>query len=85
MELEDQKKQRQMTVKPLVEAFFAWTKEMELVGRLLKGKTQEGIHYCINQEEVRKVFLNDGEVPPLDNNATEEALRSFASINMHGS
>ena len=34
------------------------------------------IHYCINQEEALKVFLDDGEVP-LDNNATEGALRSF--------
>ena len=45
-------------------------------GRLIKGKTLEGINYCINQEEALKVFLDDGEVP-LDNNATEGALRSF--------
>lgn len=36
----------------------------------------EGINYCLNQEAALKVFLNDGEVP-LDNNATEGALRSF--------
>ena len=41
-----------------------------------KGKHWKGIHYCINQEEALKVFLDDGEVP-LDNNATEGALRSF--------
>ena len=76
LEPEDRKKQRQMTVRPLVEAFFAWAKEVESTGRLPKGKTLEGIHYCINQEEALKVFLDDGEVP-LDNNATEGALRSF--------
>ncbi len=65
-----------MTVKPLTEAFFAWAKEIQSSGRLSKGKTQEGINYCINQEEVLNVFLNDGEVP-LDNNVTEGALRSF--------
>ena len=65
-----------MTVKPLVEAFFAWAKEVGATGRLPKGKTLEGINCCINQEEALKVFLNDGEVP-LDNNATEGALRSF--------
>ena len=65
-----------MTVKPLVEAFFAWAKEVESAGRLPKGKTLEGIHYCINQEEALKVFLDDSEVP-LDNNATEGALRNF--------
>ena len=76
LEPEDRKKQRQMTVRPLVEAFFAWAKEVESAGRLPKGKTLEGIHYCINQEEALKVFLDDSEVP-LDNNATEGALRSF--------
>ena len=73
---DERKKQRQMTVKPLTEAFFAWAKEIQSSGHLSKGKTQEGINYCINQEEVLNVFLNDGEVP-LDNNVTEGALRSF--------
>lgn len=76
LEPDDRKKQRQITVKPLVEAFFAWTKEVGSAGRLPKGKTLEGVNYCIKQEEALKVFLNDGEVP-LDNNATEGALRSF--------
>lgn len=73
---DDRKKQRQITVQPLVEAFFAWTKEVQSSGRLSKGKTLEGINYCINQEETLRVFLIDGEVP-LDNNVTEGALRSF--------
>ena len=73
---DDRKKQRQITVQPLVEAFFAWTKEVQSSGRLSKGKTLEGINYCIDQEETLRVFLNDGEVP-LDNNVTEGALRSF--------
>ena len=73
---DDRKKQRQINLKPLVEAFFVWAKEIQFSGRLTKGKTLEGINYCINQEEALKVFLDDGEVP-LDNNATEGALRSF--------
>ena len=76
MKPDDRKKQRQINLKPLVEAFFAWAKEIQFSGRLTKGKTLEGINYCINQEEALKVFLDDGEVP-LDNNATEGALRSF--------
>ena len=44
LEADDRKKQRQMTVKPLVEAFFAWVKEVGSSNRLSKGKTQEGIH-----------------------------------------
>ena len=46
-----------------------------------KGKILEGIHYCINQEEALKGFLNDGEVP-FDNNVTEGALHSF-SLHKH--
>lgn len=76
LEPDERKKQRQMTVKPLVEAYFAWTKEVQSADLLSKGKTLEGINYCINQEEALKVFLNDGEVP-LDNNVTVGALRSF--------
>ena len=78
---DDRRKQRQMTVKPLVEAFFAWVKEVQSAGRLPKGKTLEGINYCINQEEALKVFLNDGEVP-LDNNATEGAPVSYTHLSM---
>ena len=73
---DERRKQRQINLKPLVEAFFAWAKEIQASGRLSKGKTLDGINYCINQEEALKVFLDDGKVP-LDNNATEGALRSF--------
>ena len=36
LEPDDRKKQRQITVKPLVAAFFAWTKEVQSSGRLFK-------------------------------------------------
>ncbi|WP_256443747.1 IS66 family transposase [Blautia sp. MSJ-36] len=32
--------------------------------------------FCINQEASLKAFLEDGDIP-MDNNATESALRSF--------
>ena len=48
---DDRRKQRQINLKPLVEAFFARVKEIQISGRLSKGKTLEGINYCINQEE----------------------------------
>ncbi len=73
----DQRKQgRQLTVKPLVEAFFVWAKDVQQKNSLSKGKTLEGINYCINHEKNLKEFLNDGDLP-LDNNATEAALRTF--------
>lgn len=72
----EQLKLRRLRIKPLVEDFFAWAKKIQQGHALPNGKTLEGINYCINQEAALKVFLDDVEVP-LDNNATEGALRSF--------
>ncbi|MBQ2747949.1 MAG: transposase [Firmicutes bacterium] len=41
-----------------------------------KGKTAEGIAYCSNQEKYMRVFLENGDVP-MDNSASERALRPF--------
>ena len=67
---------RQANIRPLVEAFFAWAKEIQSKNQLSRGKTLDGINYCINQEASLKAFLEDGDIP-MDNNATERALRSF--------
>lgn len=67
---------RQSNIRPLVEAFFAWAKEIQTKNQLFRGKTLDGINYCINQEASLKAFLEDGDIP-MDNNATESALRSF--------
>ena len=69
-------KKRKLTVAPLVEAYFAWLKEIKQENSLISGKTLEGINYSLNHEKALRMFLEDGEVP-LDNNATEGALRSF--------
>ena len=61
-------KERQETVKPLVDEYFAWVKTV-LDTMLPKGKTAEGLHYSINQEKYLRVFLGDGEVP-IDNSAS---------------
>ena len=67
---------RQANIRPLVEAFFAWAKEIQFKNQRSRGKTLDGINYCINQEASLKAFLEDGDIP-MDNNATESALRSF--------
>ena len=72
---EQRLKSRQLTVKPLVEAFFAWLKE--LYPQIpAKTKTGSGFSYCLNQERYLKYFLQDGEVP-IDNNAAEQTIRPF--------
>ena len=67
--------QRQLLVKPQVEAFFAWIKEHrnEVPAQSETGK---GFTYCLNQEKYLKTFLENGYVP-LDNNACEASIRGF--------
>ena len=72
---EERNIRRQLSVRPLVEAYFTWAKEtIRKVPQ--KSKTWEGFNYSINQEKYLKVFLDDGEVP-MDNNAAEQSNRGF--------
>ena len=72
---EERKNRRQLSVRPLVEAYFAWVRE-NLPKVPQKSKTWEGFNYSLNQEKYLKVFLDDGEVP-MDNNAAEQSIRGF--------
>lgn len=67
--------QRQLVVKPLVDALFAYLKRTE---QEVSAKTKLGgaYRYMLNQEKYLRVFLTDGEVP-IDNNASERAIRGF--------
>lgn len=68
-------KQRQVIIKPLVDALFVYLKQhKEEVS--LKQKLGEAFSYALNQEKYLRVFLEDGEVP-MDNNASERAIRGF--------
>lgn len=72
---EERLKYRQISVKPLVEAYFTWIKDH--VNKVLpKSKTWSGFNYSINQEKYLKTFLDDGDIP-IDNNAAEQSIRSF--------
>ena len=68
---------RQLVVKPLVDAFFAYLKQNS--DRVPKsGKTKEAFTYALNQERYLRVFLENGDVP-MDNNAGERAIRGFCT------
>ncbi|WP_347283086.1 IS66 family transposase, partial [uncultured Muribaculum sp.] len=60
-ELSAQERQdrRQLSVKPLVEAYFTWVRE-NLPKVPQKSKTWEGFNYSLGQEKYLKVFLDDG-------------------------
>ena len=72
---EERLEQRQLVVKPLVDALFVYLKQKETAvpksGQLRKAYT-----YILNQEKYLRVFLEDGDVP-MDNNASERAIRGF--------
>lgn len=68
-------KQRQLIIKPLVDALFEYLKTSERKVTA-KGKLRDAYTYILNQERYLKVFLSDGDVP-MDNNASERAIRGF--------
>lgn len=71
----ERKEARQLTVRPLVDAYFVWAKEkINKVPK--KSSTWEGFNYSLNQEKYLRVFLEDGEIP-IDNNAAESTIRNF--------
>ena len=72
---EERRNRRQLSMRPLVEAYFTWVRE-NLPKVPQKSKTWEGSHYSLNQERYLKVFLDDGKVP-MDNNAAEQVVRGF--------
>ena len=66
-------KQRQAVIKPLVDAFFAYLKTINVSK---KDKFGDAVGYALNQEKYLRVFLTDGDVP-IDNDASERAIRGF--------
>ena len=69
------KRERDLTIRPMVEAFFAWAEEhrTEVTGGSNIGKA---LDYALNQRRYLMEFLQDPKVP-LDNNAAEGAIRPF--------
>ena len=72
---EERLQQRQLVVKPLVDALFVYLKSTSQ-DVSAKNKLGEAYGYMLNQEKYLRVFLADGEVP-IDNNASERAIKGF--------
>ncbi len=70
---EERLTQRQLVIQPLVDAFFAYLKTLNVSS---KDKFGEAVGYALNQESYLRVFLENGDVP-IDNNASERAIRGF--------
>lgn len=68
---------RQQSVKPLVDAYFAWVKEMSANPGLDQSSAiKAALNYSLNQEQYLKTFLTEPEVP-LDNNGAERSIKKF--------
>jgi hypothetical protein len=72
---EERLKQRQLVLKPKVDAFFEWVK-VSLPKVPGDSDTARAFRYCLNQESYLRVFLSDPHVP-LHNNIAEQAIRPF--------
>ena len=72
---EERKKMRQKNVKPLVDAFFEYLKNVSpAIDK--SSETGKAVAYSLNQEQYLREFLNNGIIP-LDNNDAERSIRSF--------
>lgn len=68
---------RQQSVKPLVDAYFAWIKEtLAQKGLDNSSALRIALNYSVNQEKFLREFLNDALIP-LDNNDAERSIKSF--------
>ena len=75
LDSKDRLNQRQVVIKPLVDALFVYLKKEEPEIQA-KGKMRQAFTYILNKEKYLRVFLDDGDVP-MDNNASERAIRGF--------
>ena len=72
---EERLKVRQTSIKPLVDAFFLWAKDV-LAKIDPSSATGRALKYCIGQEDYLRCFIDD-PVIPLDNNDAERSIRKF--------
>ena len=64
-----------MVIRPLIDALFVYLKQKK-EQIVVKGKLEAVFTYLLNQEKYLRVLLEDGDVP-MDNNASERAIRGF--------
>ena len=70
---------RQQSVKPLVDAFFAWVKDI-LDNKIISSTDlKKALTYSVNQEKYLRVFL-ESAIIPLDNNDAERSIKKFCVV-----
>ena len=73
--IEERLDNRQQSVKPLMDAYFAWVKQQQ--GKSCSSsKLTLALNYSTNQEKYLRACLEDALIP-LDNNDAERSIKSF--------
>ena len=67
---------RQQSVKPLVDAFFAWVKDILDNKVISSTDLKKALTYSLNQEKYLRVFLGSAIIP-MDNNDVERSIKKF--------
>ncbi len=67
---------RQQSVKPLVDAYFAWVKEILAGNVISSSELKRALTYSVNQEQYLRVFLSD-PIVPMTNNDAEQSIKKF--------
>ena len=75
MSNEERMNYRQEVIKPMIDEFFEWVKEI-YPKVPTNSETGKGLQYAINQEKYLRLFLSN-PIIPLDNNAAERSIRPF--------
>lgn len=73
---------RQQSVKPLVDAFFTWVKDILNNKIVLSTDLKKALTYSMNQEKYLRVFL-ESTIISLDNNDAEHSIKKFC-VGKHG-
>lgn len=73
----ERKEQRDLTVRPLVEAFYSYIDSIDEKELMMRSRLKDAVNYAKNQKEFLCRFLDDGNIP-IDDGATERHIRPFA-------
>ena len=67
---------RQQSVRPLVDAYFAWVRDTLNNNVISSTDLKNALKYSINQEPYLRVFL-DNPIVPMSNNDAERSIKKF--------
>ena len=72
--IENRQKERQEQSKPLLDAFFAWTKTLGSIAP--KSKLGKAVYYLNEEEPYLRRYIEDGRLE-IDNNRAERSIKPF--------